>query len=231
MAEGLARRGAAALEIGIPFSDPIADGPDIQRASESALRRGVGMRDVLAVVRGIRARTDIPIVLMTYANPVLRYGAARFAHDAREAGADGALLSDLPPDELPDVWRAMDDAALDTVVLIAPTTAEVRLPALVARARGFVYCLARTGVTGGSAGEQGDLRARVAAVRRLSRLPVGVGFGIATPAQAAALRGVADAVAVGAALMRAASGDESGAVERVVTLGASLAAALEPASC
>lgn len=230
MACGLAERGAAALELGIPFSDPIADGPDIQRASEWALRRRVGMAEVLELVRGVRAATPIPIVLMTYANPVLRYGAARFAAAARTAGADGVLLSDLPPDELPDVWRAMDDAALDTVVLIAPTTADARLPLLIARARGFVYCLARTGVTGGSAGEAGDLAGRIAAVRRLTALPVGVGFGIGTPAQAAALRGVADAVVVGAALMRAAGGPEQGAVERVVELGASLAAALEPGS-
>lgn len=230
MAAGLAAHGAAALEIGVPFSDPIADGPDIQRASEWALRRRVGMGEVLGLVRDIRARAPVPIVLMTYANPVLRYGAARFAHDARAAGADGVLMSDLPPEELPDVWGAMDTEGLDTVVLVAPTTDASRLPALIARARGFVYCLTRTGVTGGSAGEHGDLAARVAAVRQLTPLPVGVGFGIATPAQAAALSGVADAAVVGAALMRAAGGPEAGAVERVVELGASLAQALEDAA-
>lgn len=229
MAAGLAARGAAALEIGVPFSDPIADGPDIQRASEWALRRRVGMGEVLGLVRDIRARAPIPIVLMTYANPVLRHGAARFARDARAAGADGVLISDLPPEELPEVWAEMDAAELDTVVLVAPTTDSARLPALVARARGFVYCLARTGVTGGTAGEHGDLAARIAAVRKLTPLPVGVGFGIATPAQAAALSGVADAVVVGAALMRAAAGPEAGAIERVVELGASLARALEAA--
>jgi tryptophan synthase alpha chain len=229
MAVALAHAGAAAIELGIPFSDPIADGPDIQRASEWALRHGVGVPEVLAVVAAIRRESEVPLVLMTYANPVLHYGASRFAADARLAGADGVLLSDLPPEELPDVWAAMDGAGLDTVMLIAPTTDPARLPLLVARARGFVYCLARTGVTGASAGERGDLTGRVAAVRTLTRLPVAVGFGIATAAQAGALRDVVDAVVVGAAFMRAIAADpDHGAVARVTALGADLLSALDP---
>lgn len=227
MATALAGAGAGALEVGIPFSDPIADGPDIQRASEWALRRHVGMPAVLDTVARIRERASIPIVLMTYANPILRFGPDRFARAARDAGADGVLISDLPPDELPELWQAMDAAALDTVVLVAPTTDPGRLPLLVARARGFVYCLARTGVTGGSAGVRGNLEERIATIRRMTQLPVGVGFGIGSPADAAVLRHLADAVVVGAAFMRAiASGDEEGAVGRVEALGASLAAAL-----
>ncbi len=227
MALALAHAGAGAIELGIPFSDPIADGPDIQRASEWALRRGTGMADVIATVAAIRAGADIPIVLMTYANPVLRHGAERFPREARAAGADGVLVSDLPPEELPDLWASFDAAGLDTVMLVAPTTAPERLPHLIARARGFVYCLSRTGVTGGSAGERGDLDARVAAVRSLTALPVGVGFGISAPADAAPLRHVVEAVVVGAAFMRAIAEDpERGATERVAALGGSLARAL-----
>src|SRR5439155_3813903 len=146
MAVALAHTGAAAIELGIPFSDPIADGPDIQRASEWALRGGVGMTEVLATVAAIRHESDVPIVLMTYANPVLHFGALRFAAAARQAGADGVLLSDIPPEEMPEVWAAMDSAGLDTVLLVAPTTDPGRLPQLVDRSRGFVYCLARPGV-------------------------------------------------------------------------------------
>jgi tryptophan synthase alpha chain len=155
MLEGFARLGVRAIEIGIPFSDPIADGPDIQRSSEHALRAGVGPRDVLELVRGLRRTSEVPVVLMTYANPVLRFGVDAFASAAREAGVDGLLLSDLPPDESPDLWQVFDRHELDTVVLVAPTTAPSRLPLLLERARGFVYCLARTGVTGQGGGESG----------------------------------------------------------------------------
>jgi tryptophan synthase alpha chain len=228
MACGLAARGALALEIGIPFSDPIADGPDIQRASEWAMRSGVGVPETLAIVKRLRGASGIPVVIMTYANPVLRHGAARFASEAREAGVDGVLLSDLPPEELPEVWRALDDAGLDTVLLVAPTTADARIPALAARSRGFVYCLSRTGVTGGGGGEAVPIAERVAALRRFTHLPIAVGFGISTRDQARALSGVADAVVVGAAFMRAVTEDPArGAVERVVSLGADLLGALE----
>src|SRR5205823_1100812 len=129
------------------FSDPIADGAEIQRASEWAMRDRVGVSEALEVVRRLRAVSPVPVVIMTYANPVLRHGAARFAAEARESGVDGVLLSDLPPEELPEVWQVMDQAGIDTVVLVAPTTAPARLPTLIARSRGFLYCLARTGVT------------------------------------------------------------------------------------
>ena len=227
MVAALERAGAAAVEIGIPFSDPIADGPDIQRASELALKNGVGPREVLGLVTEIRRRAALPIVLMTYANPVLRQGVDDYARAAREAGADGILVSDLPPDECPEVWEALDRSGLDTVTLVAPTTEPTRLRALVARARGFVYCLARTGVTGSGAGESGPVPERIAAVRSLTSLPVAVGFGISSPGQARALRGTADAVVVGAAFMRAAmGGPEAAAVERVESLGRELVQAL-----
>ena len=219
--------GAAAIEIGIPFSDPIADGPDIQRASEHALRQRVGAPEVLELVRDFRRASSLPLVLMTYANPVLRLGAEGFAERAREAGVDGVLISDLPPEESPELWAALDRAGLDTVVLVAPTTGEERAARLAERARGFLYCLARTGVTGGSAGESSPIAERLAALRRLTSLPIAVGFGIASAEQARALRGAADAVVVGAALMRLVAQDlERGARQRVGSLARELVAAL-----
>ncbi len=188
MARGLARAGVLALEIGIPFSDPIADGPEIQRSSEWALARGVGAQQAFEVVRALRRESDLPVVVMTYANPVVRAGAAEFAAAARAAGVDGLIVSDLPPEESPEAWAAFDAAGLDTVLLVAPTTAAARVPLLLARCRGFVYCLARTGVTGSAAGGwSGALPERVAALRARAALPVAVGFGISNADQARAL--------------------------------------------
>lgn len=228
MLRGFARAGALALELGVPFSEPVADGPDIQRATEWALRQGVTLADVFALVKGLRQESEMPIVLMTYTNPVVRMGERAFAVAAREAGADGVLLSDLPTDELPEVWAAMDAHALDTITLVAPTTAEARVPALLARCRGFVYCLARTGVTGQGGGEGGgSLPERIAALRARTALPIAVGFGISTPADAARLKGVADAAIVGAAFMRRVTEDpERGAVERVVGLAGEMVGAV-----
>ena len=217
-----------AAEIGIPFSDPIADGPDIQRASEWALGNGVGTPEVLKLIRRYReGGGTLPLVVMTYANPILCHGVARFAVDAVEAGADGLIVSDLPPDESPEVWGAFDQAGLDTITLVAPTTPADRLPLLVARARGFVYCLARTGVTGAGGGYAGSIEERVREVRALTPLPIAIGFGISTPDEARALRGVGDAVIVGAAMMREVTLDpRDGAVPRVSARIAALAGAL-----
>ena len=223
----LERAGAVALEVGIPFSDPIADGPDIQRASEWALRQGVGAADVLDLVARFRRTSSLPVVVMTYANPVARMGAEAFASRAQQAGVDAVLLSDLPPEELPEVWAALDSAALDTVLLVAPTTSAERLPHVLARCRGFVYCLSRTGVTGRADGYAGVLEERLAAVRAHSTLPVAAGFGISSAADAAALRGRADAVVVGAAFMRAVQVDPArGAVERCESLATEMVGAL-----
>jgi tryptophan synthase alpha chain len=222
-----AAAGALAIEVGVPFSDPIADGPDIQRASEAALRLGVGGDQAIDLVARFRRESAIPVVIMTYVNPVIRSGSDDFAARAAAAGADGALISDLPPDESPRVWESFDRAGLDTVMLVAPTTGADRLPRIVGRSRGFVYCLARTGVTGASAGYSGPLPERVATLRGLTRLPVAVGFGIASAADAAALKGLADAVVVGAAFMRAVALDPGrGAVARVRALADELVGAL-----
>ena len=221
------RAGALAVEVGVPFSDPIADGPDIQRASEWALRQGVGVMDVLDLVADFRKRSPLPVIVMTYANPVVRVGAGEFAARARAAGVDGVILSDLPPEELPDAWRALDAAGLDTVLLVAPTTSPERLPILLARCRGFVYCLSRTGVTGRAEGYAGSLDERVASVRARSSLPVAVGFGISSAADAAALRGRVDAAVVGAAFMRLVQQDpERGVADRVGAFASELVAAL-----
>jgi tryptophan synthase alpha chain len=227
MIRGFERAGALAVELGIPFSDPIADGPDIQRASEWALRAGVSGADVLLLVERFRRESQLPVILMTYANPVVRGGVAEFAKRARDAGVDGIIVSDLPPDEAPEIWRALDEAGLDTITLVAPTTDASRLPMLLARCRGFVYCLARTGVTGQGAGYAGSLPDRIAALRALTSLPIAVGFGISSGADARQLRGVADAVIVGAAFMRRVTEDpERGAAERVERFAGELASAL-----
>ena len=228
MVLGFARAGALAVELGLPFSDPIADGPEIQRASEWALRQGVGVPQMLALVAALRRESSLPVVVMTYANPVLRHGVDRFASDAHSSGIDGVLVSDLPPDESPEIWASLDRNGLDTIVLVAPTTDESRIPRLLERGRGFLYCLARTGVTGRSAGYSGSLPERVGSLRRLTPLPIAVGFGISSARDAAALDGVADAIVVGAAFMRAIAEDPAqGAVQRVLDLAGALSGALE----
>jgi len=219
MLRGLAALDVPAVEVGVPFSDPIADGPEIQRASEWAVRGGVGVAEALELVTALRRETRLPVVVMTYANPIFRLGVSRFAERARAAGVDGLIVSDLPPEEAPEAWQAFDQAGLDTVMLVAPTTPAERLPVVLARSRGFVYCLARTGVTGRSSGYAGSLPERIAALRERTALPIAVGFGISTPEQARSLRGLADAVVVGAALMRAVSENPGrGAVDRVLEL-------------
>ena len=222
------RAGVLAIELGIPFSDPIADGAEIQRASEWAVSHGVGMLDALELVRAFRRDSATPVVVMSYANPIVCLGAERFAQQAAGAGVDAVLVSDLPVDESPELWGALDAAGLDTVTLVAPTTPSARLPGILARCRGFVYCLARTGVTGRSSGFAGGLSERIAGLRAATRLPIAVGFGISSPKDARALRGAADAVIVGAAFMRAIAEDPgAGAVDRAGTLADGMIAALE----
>ncbi len=222
------RSGALAVELGVPFSDPVADGPEIQRASEWALRAGVHLERVLETAARFRDGYRLPLVLMSYLNPVLSYGMERFALRAAEAGIDAVLLTDLPPEEGEEIWEMLESRELASVTLVAPTTSPERLPAVLARARGYVYCLARTGVTGAGPGETGDLKSRIAEIRRHTSLPVAVGFGISRPEQARALRGEADAVVVGAAFARAiaADPDRRRCVDAVAALADALTAAL-----
>ncbi len=221
------RAGVLAVEIGIPFSDPIADGPDLQRASEWALARKVGTMQVLETIARFRESSALPVVVMTYANPVVRMGADEFASRARRAGVDGVIVSDLPPEESAETWAAFDSAGIDTITLVAPTTDDARVAPLVARCRGFVYCLARTGVTGQGAGWSGSIPERVAQIRACTTLPVAVGFGISSGDDARRFAGVADAVIVGAAFARRIAQDPGqGAIERVESFSRELVGAL-----
>jgi tryptophan synthase alpha chain len=197
----LAGAGATAVELGVPFSDPVADGPVIQRSSERALRRGVGLSDVLAVVADARCETDVPVVLFGYFNPVLQFGVERFADEAARAGADGVLVTDLVPEESADFNAALARRGLDQIFLVAPTTSDARLRAIAERASGFVYAVSRAGVTGARTDLSSEAARLVARVREVSDLPVAVGFGISTAAHVAEVWTYADAAVVGSALV------------------------------
>jgi tryptophan synthase alpha chain len=198
----LAAGGADVLELGVPFSDPLADGPVIQRASERALRRGTTLVGVLDAVRRIRETSELPLLLFTYVNPVLRLGLDRAAREARDAGVDGVLLTDVPPEEASEwikIARAVD---LDTVFLAAPTSPEARLRRVAGASRGFVYAVSRTGVTGEKDALSADASPLVGRLKALTPEPVALGFGISTPGQVAAAATIADGVVVGSALVR-----------------------------
>jgi len=190
------------IELGVPFSDPMADGPALQRSAERALAVGTTLTSVLELVAEFRRDSNIPIVLFGYTNPFLRYGAERLARDAVTSGADGILCVDLPPEEADDLQCATDPAGLDMIFLLAPTSDRSRLDAVKARARGFVYYVSITGTTGAAASDPAAVATMIESVRARIGLPVVVGFGITGPEQAAELARVADAVAVGSAVMR-----------------------------
>ncbi len=187
------------LEVGVPFSDPLADGPTIQRSTFDALRQGMTLAGTLELIR--RARLRRPVVIFGYLNPILRYGVDRFLRDADALGVAGVLLTDLPAGGDPAVESAIQASPLDLIRLIAPTTRPERLTTAVAGAQGFVYLVARLGVTGATAALAKGLETSIAQVRRATSLPVAVGFGISTPAQARAVAGQADGVVVGSALV------------------------------
>jgi tryptophan synthase alpha chain len=194
--------GVDVLELGVPFSDPLADGPVIQRASERALARGTTLPEVLEAVRGIRRRSEIPLLLFSYFNSLLRHGLARVVGEACAAGVDGVLVTDLPPEEAGPWLEAARPAGLDTVFLASPTSPEERLRRVAEASRGFVYAVSRTGVTGERSALSEDARPLVKRIKALTAEPVALGFGISTPEQVAAAAAVADAVVVGSALVR-----------------------------
>lgn len=199
----LVESGADVLELGVPFSDPLADGPVIQRASERALGHGVTLDDVLDMVRDFRTRDSAtPVVLMGYANPVERMGPAAFAAKAVDAGVDGALTVDMPPEEAAEWTRPFAEVGLAPILLAAPTTSAERLEAILGLTRGFLYYVSMTGVTGGAGLDAADVAAHVAPIRTRTELPVAVGFGVRDADSAAAVAGAADAVVVGSALIR-----------------------------
>jgi tryptophan synthase alpha chain len=197
----LERGGADCIELGIPFSDPTADGPTIQRASERALKRPVSLPVIFRLVREFRAGSSVPVILFGYFNPIFRFGLEKFARQAAAAGADGVLCVDLPPEESAELQRWTDAAGLDLIFLLSPTSGPDRVQLVARKGRGFIYYVSVTGVTGARRSLDDNLRAQVDRVRKASALPVGVGFGISTPRQAAWIAGFADAAVVGSALV------------------------------
>ncbi|HSD27307.1 MAG TPA: tryptophan synthase subunit alpha, partial [Vicinamibacteria bacterium] len=198
----LDRAGVDVLELGVPFSDPLADGPVIQRASERALARGVTLPRVLEAVGRIREASELPQLLFSYYNPLLQHGLERLAHEAKAAGVDGVLATDLPPEEAGEWVAAARAADLDTVFLASPTSPAGRLRRVAEASRGFVYAISRTGVTGERQALSEDARPLVERLRRLTQVPVALGFGLSTPEQVREAAGVADGVVVGSALVR-----------------------------
>src|ERR1700732_4878537 len=198
----LDKAGADIVELGVPFSDPVADGPAIPRCRERALRAGTSLSGVLDLVESIRRKSDVALVLFSYYNPVLQMGLERFARRAAEAGADGALITDLTPEEAVDYRRIVHAHGLDTIFLAAPTSTDERLARIAEVSSGFLYVISRTGVTGARESLPEDLPALIRRVRRASRLPIAVGFGISLPGQASLLGGLADAAVVGSALVQ-----------------------------
>jgi tryptophan synthase alpha chain len=198
----LAEGGADVLEVGVPFSDPLADGPVIQRATERALAAGMTLRGTLDVVRVVRRSVDTPIVLFTYANPVVRMDAQVFAREAKAAGVDGVLILDYPVEEAGPLRASLLAAGLDPIFLISPTTSDTRIRRSGELGRGFLYLISRMGVTGARDSLDGDVRGLVNRVRAQSRLPVALGFGISSPGQVAQACASADAAVVGSALVQ-----------------------------
>src|SRR5271167_4731660 len=196
-----ARAGADAIELGVPFSDPVADGPTIQRASERALRGGATLAGVLELVRRLRAHTAVPLVLFGYFNPILQMGLDRFAEAAAAAGADGVLVTDMTPEESEKYRAAMRARGLDTIFLAAPTSTDARLERIAECSSGFLYLVSRMGVTGAREALPEELPALARRVRQFTKLPLAVGFGISLPAHVSVLGGIADAAVVGSAIV------------------------------
>lgn len=194
--------GTDVIELGVPFSDPLADGPIIQRASERALARGTSLKDVLALAKEIRAaRPHVGLILFTYCNPVLRYGLRRFADDAVAAGADGVLLTDMIVEEAGEYLAEMDRVNLAPIFLAAPTSPDERLEAIARHSKGFVYAISRTGITGKQQNVTADASSLVGRIRRWTKLPVAVGFGISNAEHFAQVAEFADAAVIGSAIV------------------------------
>jgi tryptophan synthase alpha chain len=202
LVEALERGGADLIELGVPFSDPIADGPVIQRASERALQAGASLAGVLDAARRIRSRSEIPLLLFSYMNPLLRYGFDALARDAAASGIDGCLITDLSVEEADGFVSRMRQAGLDTVFLAAPTSTPRRLELVARYSTGFIYLVSRTGVTGERDSFSESVKPLVDSIRQVTALPLAVGFGISKPEHAAAVGHLADAAVVGSAFVR-----------------------------
>jgi tryptophan synthase alpha chain len=212
----LVSAGADAIELGLPFSDPVADGPVIQAASQRALERSTTVHDLFAIARKVRETSEAPLIAFSYLNPVMRYGRERFAADSIAAGIDGVLLTDMPPEASDDAFRKV---GLDTVFLLAPTSSDKRIAAVNRASTGFVYYVSTTGVTGARAELDPSLLERLDEVRSKVKKPLAVGFGISRHEHFLALRDRCDAIVVGSAIVSAvASGDAVGAPERAAAV-------------
>lgn len=198
----LADAGADLIELGVPFSDPMADGPTIQAASERSLAAGTTLAGILQLVTDVRKKTQIPLILMGYYNPIFYYGSERFIRDAAAAGVDALLLVDLPPEEADEISAAMQESGIALITLLAPTTPRERMEHLAAVAQGYLYYVSMTGVTGAQKISPDDIRVAVEELKGMTDVPVGVGFGITTAADARAVGAFADGVVVGSALVK-----------------------------
>ncbi|MFA5323860.1 MAG: tryptophan synthase subunit alpha [Smithella sp.] len=198
----LEKAGVDILEIGVPFSDPTADGPVIQEASQRALKAGTTLEGVLQMLTEVRKVSEIPIVLFGYFNPIFAYGVKKFSLAARAAGVDGVLVVDLPYEEAKELKIYTDAVGIDFISLIAPTTGKERLKKITAEASGFLYYISITGITGTAAPKIGNIKIEVEKIRKITKLPIAVGFGISTPEQAKAISRFADGVVIGSAVVR-----------------------------
>jgi tryptophan synthase alpha chain len=226
LARALENAGADILELGVPFSDPVADGPVLQRSAERALAAGVEVETVLAIARRIREETRLALVLFSYLNPLLHRGIARIAAEARDAGFDGVLVTDLPPEEAGEYQPVFRSASLDTIFLVSPTSPRSRMVGAARLSSGFLYAVSRPGTTGARPVLAPDFPETVRRARRAAgSLPVAVGFGIATPQAAGEAAGLADGVVVGSALVQAAEQAGAAREKAVGQLGRSLALA------
>ncbi len=224
----LASAGSDVIEVGLPFSDPLADGPTIQASSRQALDNGTDVSQVFRIVERVHAKTSCPLVIMTYYNPVLRRGHGKFAAMAAQAGISGVIVPDLPPEEAAGWMEACGANGLDTIFLVAPTTPVDRVGMIGSVSKGFVYYVSMTGVTGGAVAISEDMLAGIRRVKEHSDLPVAIGFGISTPQQARPVAGIADGVIVGSALIREIRSEAttSAQVDRAHTFASSFVQAL-----
>jgi tryptophan synthase alpha chain len=210
--------GADIIELGVPFSDPLADGPTIQKAAQRALAGGVTLRAVIELVGEIRAGSQIPIILMTYYNLIFQYGEEAFVRDASAAGVDGIIVPDLPPDEAGDLMRHARKKSFDTIFLLAPTSTEDRIRKVAKASAGFIYYVSITGITGSQLSYDAAIESHIAKVRSESRKPIAVGFGISTPDEAADVARFADGVIVGSSIVKRAEGPEESLREYLLSL-------------